>query len=787
MALTLVGAAGLASCKAPLHREVKPAEFRNYEEAGTGHVAVLSVGEWDRYVDDMKTAFAITPEQAIAQAGATTALMENKLLDTLKVIVKAATPSTALDITKREVSGPVDKDGNTLGADGKPIAPGSYRDAVETEKAGTLPADPASLATGKAAKDLPGLGESGLKRPDQLGSAALTQYQLATALTQEVHLLNRYVSDAAVRKGYEASVVRVQVSLMPKVRNGPYDAYTTLSFFPSDATLEALRCATPRGGNSRSLPVVVPLLVTDDMEAALAANSSDTIRQYALALSAMVRGFSASADVERYTDELVSTVTRDYNSLYSVARLTDNTVRVRMGARLTSTRQYFMVPQTHNVTLLVLTPKSWPNASDVVVQARTDFTDVRTGVDLSGRSNSRHDEIFADLITTYFQMPWTSAGRAADIAVLKHASEISDYPTFRERVFAMRDAKRRAHAPVDEPDEVVFSGDSQASRALWTAFTQVATGAQYASTLFTLPERCPCFLPQSNVDGVATAADDGGGSFVVELRPVRNINPLRLGVRLRLAVPKCKDQPNGAAQSYYVAASDVKFDRDREVLRCGFPGLSRVKIGGKLAAPGVSDGSTRAWLEVGFPGSACANCKPGCPTEYFVNVATVLKAPPTEAKAATVTTPKALRVCTKCGPGEIDVVLERSEPDEGAPAAESRPVVLSFAFTDAAGKATASGVIVSAKLDGKPLPADAVDRALNEVSFPLAAKARLTLVFDQLADASKLTIVLRSKKPEAELGNAEVAIFVSDDKAACCGKDQTPPHPTPAPADPGMN
>ena len=120
-------------------------------------------------------------------------------------------------------------------------------------------------------------------------------------------------------------------------------------------------------------PMVVPLLVTDTMESAFSARTTNVVRQYALALSALIKGFNLTTEMEGYSDSLLATVGNDYNSLYSVARLSNNTIRVRMGAMLQNTAQYAMVPQNRDVTLLVMVPKNIGKRGAVSVMSRTEF------------------------------------------------------------------------------------------------------------------------------------------------------------------------------------------------------------------------------------------------------------------------------------------------------------------------------------------------------------------------------------------------------------------------------
>src|SRR5579871_395103 len=157
-------------------------------EAGSTHVAVLSVARWETY-PTVQPQFNLTSDQALASAIPDTSIIENKLLN-----------STAVQLSAQLTPG--------IGA------------------APTVTAPSVDLST------LPGTGAS----LSQLGLDPLMRYWAATALYQEVQILNRYVKDAAVSDQYYPFLIRTQVTVMPKRRNLPYDAYTTMSFFVDDFT-----------------------------------------------------------------------------------------------------------------------------------------------------------------------------------------------------------------------------------------------------------------------------------------------------------------------------------------------------------------------------------------------------------------------------------------------------------------------------------------------------------------------------------------------------------------------
>src|SRR5574337_2160671 len=97
----------------------------------------------------------------------------------------------------------------------------------------------------------------------------MLRYWVATALYQEVKLLDRYVKDAAIAGDYYPYLMRIQVTLMPRRRDLPYDAYTDVAMFAGDFG----------DVQQDDVPHLIPLLVTDDLEAMVQSRSVDQIRQ----------------------------------------------------------------------------------------------------------------------------------------------------------------------------------------------------------------------------------------------------------------------------------------------------------------------------------------------------------------------------------------------------------------------------------------------------------------------------------------------------------------------------
>lgn len=566
---------------------------------------------------------------------------------------------------------------------------------------------------------MPGI-ESFLERPPTISTGSHTRYLLANALYQEVQLLSRYVEHAAIRRNYDAHLVRLQVSLMPHVRTAPYDAYTTIGFFPgNDLARSNQPLRSPVSPTARQLPVVVPLLVTDDMESALASDSSEVVRQYALALSAMIQGFAVRSDIERYTDELVTTVTRDHNSVYQVARLGENSLRVRMGARLHSSGNFFMVPQTHNVTLLVLTPKAWQQEAEVRVEARTEFRHSKSGEPLSARPRGSTSKLMREQFSL-FSMD-ASKVTDQDIQRIREAGSANDFAAFRACVKKFWPPDTQCHVGgrcgLESGDAEAYT--EQTVRRLWIALAGIATGGQYTSTLYTLPApECPSLPTHCTVPGIES---DRG--FAVEVPNVSGVRDTDLAVQLRWsgADPPCTTGPAPAPSWRDITASSVSFDRLRGRLTCLFPPLSRIDVKGKT----LDDLDGSLTLLVDWLGSRpCADRPPRkC---YTVTWVRILKAPAPD-PLIRVDAPPAVKACG-CGPSFAYLfTLKRTAATPGG----AVKVRVRFTFTSLLSSHVVAGRVLQAHPTEGTLDIS-LGAGQTEVSVPVQ--------LDQLVDSSRLEI-----------------------------------------------
>jgi hypothetical protein len=370
-----------------------PRRVSTLEEAGSTHIAVLSVAPWAAYRDAIQPQFALTADAALQQVLPNTADYQQQILEAFALRLKAGLPGTSTSAT-------------TLAQQETGLAPTVKSDVTQA----TVPGAVSKLDSGSAPTSGSASGSPGSALGTPLTCDPMMKYWAALALYQEVQLVNRYVRDAAISADYVPYLVRLQVTFMPRTRNEPYDVYASISFFKDDfpeyfvdspcgpgkppRTEDLVAELTKKFGSwkgeSSTRDVrIIPLLVTDDIETAIESRSVEQLRQFTLALEAMVQGVSVGADAQHSYDKLQAVVAHNYNSQFTVARASENTLRVRFGAAQQAAAHYAAIPQTHNVTLLVLVPKADPPHLVHVVSKMT-MVDAERGKELPVSETELH-------------------------------------------------------------------------------------------------------------------------------------------------------------------------------------------------------------------------------------------------------------------------------------------------------------------------------------------------------------------------------------------------------------
>lgn len=633
-----------------------PIPARDQAEAGSSHVAVLSVADWEDYVQALQPTFQLTPDQARAQAAASTRALQEGFLDAMRLGLSVRTPQSTDSRTRTTTR---DAAGN--------------RTSTETRTEQDSPADLADISTGTGlttdlAAEAPDL-------PTAPGVDPILQHSAATALYQEVQLLNRYVHDAAKRTGTKPYVVRLQLSVHPSSRNRAYDTYANIGFFgrwsataknslayrisdrlavgknewgklkeeeapgaettkfeaaektlikectdllagkpviaSEEASEETVREASLKPSESPVVPLaytrlmrqtldqagaerssenpqktpqeapqqgipdpkpawpeakpeeyfascleltearsqvanpeIIPLLVTDDLESTIHSRTLDQIRQLSFSLLFLIQNVGGLGEFDRFRENLQTTLGTDLNSLMTVARISDNMYRVRLGAMQQVQTSYAMVPRTYNLTLLLLAPCDlvFAGSRRVDVMARTDLQSVDTGARLPSRPDGDLDLALEAIQNRYqiygldpslchleeLEKLWGSVQRNNGVEFFQQlrgclktiGSTVCHNRTSRNRRFGRSDC-----VPTVKPEEFP-------RQALWVDLASLLVGGHFSSTSFELP----IFPGPNNFPSAQNAVlfDDGEKGAVTILRDGKDLRQDRLSAHLAI-------------------------------------------------------------------------------------------------------------------------------------------------------------------------------------------------------------------------------------------------------------
>ncbi len=324
------------------------------ENVGFAHVSVLSVAPWHEIEGMLQPSFDLTPEDARQRALPITVRWEEKAMAALiaKLGVGIDAPTHA------------EADASTL--------PG-FSDWDKFEAANN----------------------------------PMLEYQLATALYQEVQILNNYVRYAAQSKGYQAFLVRLQVSIMPLAHDMPYDTYVNIGFTTEPEHLRqvvANQTAKPCP-TSNDTPKAIPLLVTDSLEAAQTLTSAKRLLQAALSIKRPFDGESVGGELAAALDKIRTKAGKDLTSTMTVSRVWDNFLRARFGAVRTDEKTYAMVPRNHSISLLLLVPDCMfvGDKARLMVTSSADFADAFTGKWVTRNSSLDHLKALSEM-SEYFTL-----------------------------------------------------------------------------------------------------------------------------------------------------------------------------------------------------------------------------------------------------------------------------------------------------------------------------------------------------------------------------------------------
>lgn len=586
-ALFVLGCSGVQK---PAVAPVTPAiRFHRQQDVGTAHVAIQSIAPFEDYVAALQPTFDKTTEQALTDVLAQTATSDAQVLRAFLATLKVALPTSSTSKTNTVTT----KDGETTSqsTQTRQSGPGSLSD---------VPSPPAAVSNG--------LGQLAL--PDaRLAVDESLRLKAAAALLQEVTLLNNYVRDAAVPTNRTPYIVRLLITLLPNARYEPYDVFTTVAFFsksvsegsalanamipqrfelgspgapPPHNFIDALPDITEetrkkmhidrsmaetnqkafeeylnrrKAVDCNGQPLeVLPLLVTDNLESAYRSQSAENLLDLAASLQLMVHSIGASAGVQRQLDALQKSLNRDLNSIFTVARLNDNTIQARLGATYASD-SYAIVPRTYNLTLLLLVPSETLPAqldggfvpcSYGTFLATTHMRDAETGQQLPAYLTRAEKHSFQRALTDLHIPEAKIASLTGD---LLRDAEFGDFAAFVKRLNKGRQG---------QADTI--------SESLWLTAVSIAAQSGHSVGTFQVPQHAHHMfaMPDGKHIAVPSLLDNGKDAATLTLTGGQNL------LRDRLSATIMANIGNDAIT---LTATDVKVLADGRSATFTFPSL----------------------------------------------------------------------------------------------------------------------------------------------------------------------------------------------------------------------
>jgi hypothetical protein len=300
------------------------------EDAANIYVSAYPAVPWSDISAKLQPNHNLTIDQAEAMVAQTTQVQQAQVYSSLSAGLGIGLPGTTRSYTTT-------------------VAPsGTSTTGTQTRVSGSIPsssgAPAASIANGTLTPSL----SSG---PLAVGVDADTVLEGSTAVFQHAAILDNQITTQILPHDYRAYLLTLQINVQPRQRDLAYDAYIDVTLLPKSWNWTPNDCAyKPSGG-----PIVVyPLIITDALEASSAGTSVQALRQASLALSGMIGEVGANGSVQGGTDKLNTIVGHDINSLVTMGRLNDRTLRIRLGAENSGTTLLAMVPRTFNISMMIL-------------------------------------------------------------------------------------------------------------------------------------------------------------------------------------------------------------------------------------------------------------------------------------------------------------------------------------------------------------------------------------------------------------------------------------------------
>lgn len=342
----------------------KPAQFDYQDEAGFTRVNVISVARWEDVAASLTPNFTLTADDAQKAVG-----------------LPGRTESE--NITSKLSASLTFSGAGSAASSGAPASESSAAKKTESSSSGSKSSSSADASPDASAKASPTSTPAQQGGPSNSANAgptptidAMSRYQLAAALYQEVQLLNTYVKYVASTKQATPYLVSLDVSIFPSTPKAALNAFVLASFVGIDQSKDDQ--GNVKGGFAWA-PDVLPVVLSEDIETNVHQRQIEDALLLSLTASGTYGAASGTANITKTLDRIAHLSGLDVNTLQLVSTTGKSSLVVRFGASYGVKTEYSLYPQTRRVHCLVLVPNDHlpltqkKNPSDLFVLSNASF------------------------------------------------------------------------------------------------------------------------------------------------------------------------------------------------------------------------------------------------------------------------------------------------------------------------------------------------------------------------------------------------------------------------------
>lgn len=580
----------LASCGDALIKKNLPPKPESRGEAAGILISVNSVTPWNQVSGALQPKFTISGDTAIAQIAPTTEKINEQVLKAFGIAAGIGLPQTSTQSSNTNTAQTSSQTGSTAT---------SQSTSTDTKQPGTAPQVPSGTPAGVQALSHTPPGGS-------VDIDPILKYQAALSLYQAVTLMNQQIHSAVSNKCYTPYLVQMKIAVMPYSEYLPFDLHSRISFFPDlDQNAKTRKKENAKSDESKdtkpvenksseihdgeckkgTTPLVVPVLVTDDIEKAIKQNALETSRQIGFAVGGLVSGVAANMGVNKLNQSIRDSLGQDINSRFTVSRLIDNTIYVRIGAANQASYGKSLMGQTYDLALILLVPNPYSdkvkdiviNKNEINVVSTSEFRDIETNAILQNETRgsllSAADRVFQDMGSEKFMAVWNSQSDNQKLSIIKQVLNpvtSGDY---------LNDGSASNFESTLETITIEYNGDKKSLKfflddshiflpLLWARLTALAVNSPFKTASFELPITPRIEIPNQTV----LLEDNMDDSTTATLRNISGITDHSVNIELTL-------NDSDRKRDYRLPATSVQpIDFNANTLSFSFPSLAKLGI-----------------------------------------------------------------------------------------------------------------------------------------------------------------------------------------------------------------